>query len=141
MINTLDITNCLENVSFIILFHFCCSEKLSLSAGHIISFKNNRWLLRTSASDIRLCELKSHLQQTKWLRCLQRLPTYSNYYFLNDCQRRPIDPSKATCLSVMLMRSRLQTQWWQFFATVLLEGRATLHPVVHPFEIHSSFPK
>ena len=86
MIDTLEITNFFENVSFIISFHLLYN--FSIRRNHHcqpnIMFKNNRRLLRNSARDIRLYELESHLQQTILFRYFQRLPTYSNYYFLND---------------------------------------------------------
>ena len=60
---------------------------------------------------------------------------------LTETQRRPIDLSKATCLSVIFSHSCPKIQQWQLFETVLGEGRVMLHTLVHPFEIQSSFPK
>ena len=58
-------------------------------------------------------------------------------------QRSPVDPSKATCLSVIISRAHLQIHQWQFSEIVLGEGGVNfiLHFLVHPFKIHRSFPK
>ena len=99
MINTLDITNFLENVLFIILFHLLQNFAIrrNYHCQPNILFKNKRRLLRTSAGIIRLYELRNNTAQV----LSQRLPTYSNCYFLNDsCSVRSfvnVNQVEATC--------------------------------------------
>ena len=56
-------------------------------------------------------------------------------------QRRPIDPSKVTCLSFILSPVHLPLQQWHFTETLLVKGRVMPHSLVHLFQVHSSFPK
>ena len=68
------------------------------------------------------------------------LQTNLNFKNLHMAQRRPIDPSKATCLSVISIACSPASNG-QFFETVTVDGRVMPHPLVHPFEIHGNFPK